>query len=427
MVLAVCIIGVVSAEASKSSGQAKVAYFTSIDLDGSTFEGGTLTIMEVDGSMPRTARIQTQPKKSVEETLDTLYEIINSTWPEPESGTPPALRRDTGRLTLYHFPHRYAMVGSDPGILYPEPFRFLSCAYSEERRELHVRYEGMFQPVAFMSIQGASTNRYAQVFWGMPEEVTLPLDDFASPEDLLVQLQYNSAYGNLVMIRMMGPNAQQELFVVPFHMGVQPNWAAWQAPGDEDKVTLAEGIKPELADEALAREKWYAHEHPDNKRYYQSINAKDGAAGGVYRKFLGLEPGRAYRVVTRMNTLEMDQAEGDWRFSFHAVAHPNAVELTPEQMAGTAALPDGAEGPDAALVAAFGPDDTTDGAYVEVSTEKLGDIALGPDDDTITVWFRHTSAEEGSGVATDWIRLEKLLNVFIHFTGTETAHDLGEP
>jgi hypothetical protein len=372
-------------------------------------QGGTLSIIQSSADIPRHATIKTHEGDSNKDVLRRLYSVVEKQWQLSGGGVLQDDAIELGGLTSGN----YAIAGTDRGLGVPGAPRNLTLQYESNSHSISARWQNCEDYTLLRTVLGPLV---ANELDGKAEHANRLLRPEVSIEGLrfgLVAKQDDTPSG-LAVMRMMGPNAQEELFVVPFHMGIQPNWAGWQAPGDAEKVTLAEGIKPDLADEAVAREKWYAHEHPDNKRYYQLIKAQDGGVGGVYRKFLGLEPGTTYRVVTRMNTLDMDKAEGDWRFSFHALPHAYATELTREQMAGAAPLPDGASGADAALVAAFTPGDTTGGKYVEASTEHpegadlAQDITLGPDDDTITVWFRYTAEHEDTGVGTDWIRLEKL-------------------
>jgi hypothetical protein len=83
-------------------------------------------------------------------------------------------------------------------------------------------------------------------------------------------------------------------------------------------------------------------------------------------------------------------------------------------MAGAAALPNGASGPTAGRIVAFGPGNTTNGKFAEYSTEKAGadgksmDITMPDGADTITVWFRYQGPPSGSGVGFDWIKLKDL-------------------
>lgn len=412
MILLAAFIGVVSAEVPLefrgTPFEPTIGHkaFFGIQDSEVDLQGGSLTLLRLGESMPLTATIRTAPGMARTAAAAKLVEVVNEKWPAPEEGKTPTFQgtMHENEIMLWGSTVDYAAASTDPGIPLFPPCYSLTCSWVDGT--LQASWDDTHTKGWSPYFEAGTVGRAVD-----EEQITVRLADTSELDKLIVRV-HHAGYptSNVAMMRMMGPNAQEELFVVPFHMGVQPNWAGWHASGDAEKVTLAEGIKPELADEAVARERWFPREHPDNKRYYQSITARDGGVGGVYRKFLGLEPGATYRVVTRMNTLAMNESEGDWRFSFHAVAHPYATELTPEQMAGVAPLPNGAEGPDAALVAAYGAGKTTDGTYAEVTTQDsaVGDLTLGADEDTITVWFRHTAAQAGSGVATDWIRLEKL-------------------
>jgi hypothetical protein len=115
-----------------------------------------------------------------------------------------------------------------------------------------------------------------------------------------------------------------------------------------------------------------------------------------------------------MNTFDMDRVKDNWSFSFHAAAHGKTVTLSPQQMAGTAPLPDGSTGLAAGQVASLGPGSTTKGKFAEYSTEKAGpnaqvlDITLPAGAEVITVWFRYSGAPS-SGVGFDWIKLKDII------------------
>jgi hypothetical protein len=152
---------------------------------------------------------------------------------------------------------------------------------------------------------------------------------------------------------------------------------------------------------------------PDEKPFYQIVKtAKVGIQGGVWRRFLGLNPGHTYKVEVRLNTLQMGDCTNEWAYSFHAAYdHAGGQGLTTNQLAGVAALPDGSKGPAAGRVALYGPGVTTKGKWEKRSTDKAGpgleikDITLPDNVTSITVWLRHSGADS-TGVGMDWIRLE---------------------
>lgn len=115
--------------------------------------------------------------------------------------------------------------------------------------------------------------------------------------------------------------------------------------------------------------------------------------GGVSRRFLGLTAKHAYRVSARLNTLAT--GDGDWTFTFHAVANAvNGEALKANQMAGAATLPDGSTGSMAGQIARFDGGHTTKDKWVtrhsgeKTSDNAAGNITLPSGCDSITLWFR---------------------------------------
>jgi hypothetical protein len=118
----------------------------------------------------------------------------------------------------------------------------------------------------------------------------------------------------------------------------------------------------------------------------------------------------------------MPKAQGGWSFSLHAVATgQDKSDLTAQQMAGLAALPDGKTGLEAGLIALYAPGVSPVPAQQPTTRPKrktarkaadepaadlvTGDIRLPEGADTITVWVRH-QAVHSTGVGLDWVRLE---------------------
>ncbi|MBS3763506.1 MAG: hypothetical protein KGZ25_09425, partial [Planctomycetes bacterium] len=117
-----------------------------------------------------------------------------------------------------------------------------------------------------------------------------------------------------------------------------------------------------------------------------------------------------------LSTLKMDEAEGDWAFSFHAT--PDGAEgkdLTPEQMAGKTPLPDGSSGLEAGRLVRYDADHTTEGKWIKSTTDpddrspgrEIGDITLPEGVTSISLWARH-SGENSTGVGYLWVKLEDL-------------------
>lgn len=216
---------------------------------------------------------------------------------------------------------------------------------------------------------------------------------------------------NAVLI-WVKPGFQQEMLDYPFTSGVMQNWVAWSQNRGSGTVELGQGEKQDVAwkPDGLG---WLTDR--GQKHFFQLIRGTGaGFQGGIWRRFLGLTPGHTYKVSVRLNTLAMGSANGDWWFAAHAAHNgPSGADFTAEQMAGSAALPDGTSGLTAGQFVRFGGSTTTQGKWVECSTgnsspgKVIGNITLPSDADLITVWVEHGSASgASSGVGIDWVALE---------------------
>jgi hypothetical protein len=116
-----------------------------------------------------------------------------------------------------------------------------------------------------------------------------------------------------------------------------------------------------------------------------------------------------------LNTLESKQ--GNWAFTFHTAYNPASGEdLSSAQMAGDQALPNGAKGKAAGQIARYDSTTTTDGKWVERSSEKktadnpTGDTTLpAKGSDSITIWFRLEGKEAPEvSVGLDSVTIEDL-------------------
>ncbi len=192
---------------------------------------------------------------------------------------------------------------------------------------------------------------------------------------------------------------------IPFYMNTTPNWSRWEVADTGSTLLLREGHREVSQVEFLSNT-------PDGKPSYQIIGSTgEEVNGGICRKFIGLESGRTYKVTVRLNTMTM--SAGDWSYTYHAAINDSArTALTVDQMAGTAALPDGASGTDAGCFARYGKT-TTGGEWVFQSTadtatpEQIAHIYLPEGHDTFTVWSRlQATGTPVEGVAFDWISVE---------------------
>ena len=231
-------------------------------------------------------------------------------------------------------------------------------------------------------------------------------------------------------------NGQEELNGYPFTGGVAPNWMSWTS-GDPNTTICEESRKPHkpfgnnpgpiriFEDGKVTVHTWppKAIRNGADKPLIQVImTTSPDTIAGVYRKFLGLTPRHTYRLSARLFALDMPKAQGGWSFSLHAVATgQDKSDLTAQQMAGLAALPDGETGLEAGLIALYAPGVSPVSAQQPTTRPKrktarkaadepaadlvAGDIRLPEGADTIIVWVRHEAAHS-TGVGLDWVRLE---------------------
>ena len=374
-----------------------------------TAAGGVLSLMMVYGA-PRYVSIQTVHGESAEVVLKRLAEKINQSdsfcWRGDlynaitYSGRGPEAQVETNTLLLPG-PAQYAFAGTDSGFEIPKPLLSFSGSYDPEKHEIRLYWI-------------SPSDRYDEILVNgipLPQGTTNCVLDRKGREPNELFSGWLGAFvrrGAMISPAtdiQITTDSQEELHTFPFFMGVAPNWSAWSGGQNPAAVKLEQGTKPEVPLKGYI-------ELPDDKPFYQIIRTtENNAQGGVWRRFLGLRPGRTYRIEVRLNTLGMDAATNDWAFSFHAACdYPNGKGLTTAQMAGTAALPDGSRGPTAGQVALYGPKATTRGKWMKRSTDERGpgsaiqNITLPAGVTSITTWLRH-SGTDSTGVGMDWIRV----------------------
>lgn len=397
----------------------KRAMLTNLKLEG-TANGGELVLLEMHIPNPRYIAIDTRQGETAETVLARMAAAVVENRPfNPHQAWP--IRAEGNLLKSFPgSPGSYLFAGTETGLSIPPPPTSLSASYDREHQQLSLAWENpgeLYDAIGgSLGVQPGTSTRMVQPY---PLPTRRPpgseREDFNDRRDDGLRRFYvvgcrGGVLSNAAVITWdFDDDSQAELDVQPFTAGVGPNWRRWSYGKDSNSLVLEQGTKGgwKRLDQNPKRVL-----KPDEKRFFQWIKTRSAdVTGGVCRKFLGLEGGHTYRVYTRMNTFEMDKAEGAWSFSFHAAAHAKGVTLTPEQMAGAAAPPDGNSGSLAGQVAAYGPGATTKGKFEEVSTEKKAgphsplDITLPPEAEVITVWFRYHGPPSG-GVGFDWIKLK---------------------
>ena len=428
--------------------------------------GGILILAQPMNRNPRWISIETHPGEPAQVVLERLVKAINDHDPFGWGG-PHIIRRDAkGEIlpdgnwvhvadgSIGPFPGNvgcYIMAGTESGLGIPQPPKSLTCAYLAESNEIVLNWEN--PPGGYDSIRvladgfpsGIGRNSGNLTTHRLPTDILEPFrpgaDEWARLRgvDFCVIGIRNGVPSNAAAITFKD-NGQEELNGLPFSNGVAPNWTAWstgepKATGYESRIKphKATRTNPEPIVTADDGKVAYRRKLPPqmirgmtDKPFMQVIKTSSpNAVAGIYRKFLGLTPGRTYRLSARLFPLDMPKAQGDWSFSLHAV--PCAADrstLTAEQLAGRSPLPDGQSGPQAGLIALYAPGVSPPKAQPQPATPArkkpasapadepvadlvTGDIRLPEGADTITVWLRH-QADRSTGVGLDWIRLEEV-------------------
>lgn len=340
----------------------------------------------------------------------------------------------------------FILAGTETGLGIPKPPLNLSCSYNKQSRTIEVKWINPPDDCQYDSLY--IIWRYSDVRWrdtplqgggdilpGPPNRYTIQIPaEVAEVGDLDMDIwlkglrhetpvvEFHSPLGknaipsNVTAIHMTANGyCQEELNGIPFTAGVAPNWSAWSTAEKIDKEAFEQG------DKYVGVRLYKPVSSFLSKPYYQIINAPPkGAVHGVYRKFLGLTLGHTYRLTACVSTLNMDSVKGNWSFSIHAApTGTDGKDLTVRQMAGLASLPNGKNGkssPEAAQIAAYGPDRTTKREFDLAITgyTKLKDdttsshITLPPDVNEITVWLRFSCEDPNGKVGFSGVKLEDL-------------------
>jgi hypothetical protein len=318
-----------------------------------------------------------------------------------------------GTLTLPGSIQGYILGGTEVGLGIPEPPTSLTC--SQQGSKIVLRWINPLRPYDFIvakvywtDFDNVSTNRLpasAESFTVDTGRIPLDIQD----ADFRVVGVRDNIPSNAASIHVSG-FAQSELYGIPFTDNIAPNWKAWTG-GQPDKLVL------ECLDKYPQARGFIPATTLQTKPFYQVIKAPgSNASHGIYRQFLGLPAGHTYRLTACVSTLEMDSVTSPWSFSVCAAAGTSSSSnLTAQQMAGAAPLPNGTQGPKAGCVASFASGRTTKGQFSFVLTgdrdeqgEEVAHIALPPGTDSITVWLRFSCSDPQGKVAFSGVMLEDI-------------------
>ena len=334
----------------------------------------------------------------------------------------------------------YILAGTETGLGIPRPPLCLSCSYNKEAHTFDVRwvnppgdsqYDSLIilwryrsrpedtlgsggakpiwdTPTNFIIKLPAEVNDLDTDIWIRGLRHEMPMEEMRAKD---IPLSDNVVPSNVAAIHVTSDGyCQEETYGIPFSAGVAPNWTAWSTAAKVDKATF------EQADKYAGVRLYKPVRALLTKPFYQVVKAPpSGVAHGVYRKFLGLTPGHTYRLTACLTTLEMDSVQGDWSLSLCAAANSSDEDMSPQQLAGLAPLPDGRRGPQAGQIALYTKDRTTKGDFaILVTGDKAPDgtvtshITLPANVNTITVWVRFTCSDPNGKIGFSGIKLEDI-------------------
>lgn len=327
----------------------------------------------------------------------------------------------------------FCFGGTETGLGIPEAVKGLSASYDAASDTMSIVWkknsDNTYRSFAFtmdgryMTPISGDKERYE---WKNFSEILARSNDMFSLEKLNIGLiAYTDFCPSAAAQIRLTPCRIEELADLPFRLGIAPNWSEWQAPEtrniafEEGHKQFFIGVDPETLDvrqQKMQRGDSYNFTAPEEKRLYQILRATGGdSSGGVYRYFLGLQPGHVYRVRMRVNTLDQRADAGQWSYSLYALpVSSSAGEPSSAQLAGTAPFASGATAGQAALFTRLGSGGggDTQGEWRYVATDGngpgatgRGNIVLPAGADSILVWVTYTSDIPGA-VGFDWIALE---------------------
>jgi len=314
-------------------------------------------------------------------------------------------------ITLPLFPSAYILAGTETGLGIPKPPLSLSFSYDKENDEIKLQwinppdeYDLIWIKTHWTYLQHRFARRISNTSTNfIIDRKKIPVD--MNDMDIRVVGFHDNIPSNAAAIHVScGGYCQEETYGIPFTSGVAPNWTAWSTAAKPHTAAFEEGVQLDYARFGSPSTVLLT------KPFYQVIKAPPaGVVHGVYRKFLGLTAGHTYRLTACLSTLEMDSVKGDWSLSLCATHNgPNGKDLTAQQLAGEAALPDGKIGLQAGQIASYSQGNTTKGDFALVFSGDNSHITLPAGVDTITVWVRFSCSDPMGKVGFSGVKLEDI-------------------
>jgi hypothetical protein len=380
-----------------------------------TANGGTLIIGNTLGRNSHFSSVETYKGEPVESVIEKIARDIaynQNLFERPDNVAPEGYARHfiaSGKLRMAGGRGDYYITGTETGLGIPQPPKYLSCRYDENSESITVKWGNPsvnYDRITLRTKWDKYDSGSSENLPGDANQVTL--DRKKKPYDVndldIWIIGYKDGLPSAPGCITLSDNgtAQQELGGIPLKNGISPNWQAWDV-----NYVRYENYDSHVKKEFVPTYRRYHNINKKSDKPFGQIlkTPQGGGTAGVYRKFLGLVPGHTYRLSARLNTFDMDPNTSNWSFSLHAAYNStDGKELTKEQLAGLAALPNGSRGLEAAKVVSYGPGKTTKGKFEEHSSV----FTLPNNVDTITVWLRHSGGSATCGVGFDWVKLEDI-------------------
>lgn len=387
--------------------------------------GGSLVLFETLNRNARYVSIETTAGEPAEMVAERLAKIINTTdpfrWGIP-SGQELVTASNGTVKNLLGDSEFYLLAGTELGLGIPEPPTFLTCNYDAKSSKAVFKWRnppGNYDSIAVILNWDNYNHRGGTRIPGSSESYTVDLSKYRESPGMINDLDVwvvgfrNKLPSNATALHIKG-YVQEDLFGIPFSNGVSPNWATWPTGVGMSEIQFLQGTRDSHTHTNEKGKGYNPVSLADKKPFYQIIKTTSrDVKGGIWRKFIGLTPGHTYKISSRLSTLSEDSLEKDWSFSLHVTYNkPDGTDLTTQQLAGLAVLPDGSSGSNAGQIALYKPGVITSGNFIERTTgeegpdRNTGNITLPAKVDTITVWTRQSGLT--SGLALDWIKLEDI-------------------
>ena len=393
--------------------------------------GGVLTVSAHLDRVPVTISVPTLPGESPESVALKLQEASDAST-DFSKRTGGIRAEATGIIGVGgQNSGMYCVAGTDNGLGIPSPVKNLTISYSQDTDILKLSWKNpddtpLDSLAVIVNANGIGRVEGTQESLEFRSVSVLMARTFESVDDLSATVVgYVDFCPSAAAYTRLTPCRLEELADLPFRLGITPNWSGWQAPEtgnlvfEEGHKQFFAGVAPETLDtrqQQMQRGDSYWFDKPEEKRLYQILRATGGdSSGGLYRYFLGLQPGHAYRVRMRVNTLDQRADTGQWSYSLYALpVSSSAGDPSPAQLAGAAPFASGAMAGQAALFTRLGSGGggDTQGEWRYVATDGdgpgatgRGNIVLPAGADSILVWAAYTSDAPGA-VGFDWIALE---------------------